>query len=80
MTVTHTRTDRRPVKGWRNDPHLNTAQLTHAVLPDRHTALCGVHVTVLGELWPDPHASTPISRCSVCTAAIDMMWTTGHPH
>ena len=75
MTMIPTRIDHRPVKGWRTDPHINSAQLTHAVLPGRYTALCGVHVTVLGEQWPDPHASTPISPCSVCTAAIDQIRT-----
>lgn len=80
MAVTHTRVDQRPVKGWRSDPHVNSVQLTHAVLPGRHIALCGVPVAVLGEWWPEPSASTPISRCSVCTAAISHMWTSGRLH
>ncbi len=80
MTVTQPRTDQRPVKGWRADPHINTAQLTHAVRPGNYTALCGVHVAVLGEQWPEPHAPTPINRCSMCTTALDQMWTSGQSH
>lgn len=73
MPLTHARIDHRPVKGWRTDPRTNTAQLTHAVHSGQHTALCGVHVTVLGERWPEPHSAIPISRCSVCTAAMDLI-------
>jgi hypothetical protein len=70
-----------PVKGWRTDPRTNSAQLTHAVRAGRYTAFCGVHVSVFGEHWPEPHAATPISRCSVCTAAMDLMWYSGQiPH
>ena len=81
MTVTQARIDQVPVKGWRTDPHANTAQLTHAVRVGQHTALCGTHITVFGERWPEPHSPTPISRCSVCTAAMDLMWYSGQiPH
>jgi hypothetical protein len=69
MTTTHSRTDQ-PVTAWRTDTQHNTRQLTHAVSPGRTVAYCGVRITVVGEPWPQPGASTPLSRCSTCTHAM----------
>ena len=78
MTQTRSRVEHRPVKGWRADPRIHPAQLTHVVPSGRHTALCGIQVAVLGEPWPSPAGPTPTGRCSVCTAALE--FSTGYRH
>lgn len=72
MTTAQARTDQ-PLTGWRSDPVHNTHQLTHAVIAGRSIAYCGVRVTVVGEPWPQPGISTPLSRCSICTHAIHQL-------
>jgi len=60
--------------GWRHQRSTYRDQLTHAVMPGRTVAECGVVVAALGEPWPQPGAGTPLARCSICTQAVDGMW------
>lgn len=63
-----------PLMGWRQSRTVYRDQLTHAVLPGRTVAECGVVVSVLGEPWPDPGAGTPLARCSICAQAVQGLW------
>jgi hypothetical protein len=63
-----------PLEAWRHDRSRYHDQLVHAVNPGDFTAACGVMVTVFGPPWPDPSVSTPSSRCSVCTRAVQAAW------
>jgi hypothetical protein len=64
-----------PVMGWRHSRTVYRDQLTHAVIPGRTVAECGVIVMALGEPWPEPGAGTPLGRCSICAQAVDGLWT-----
>ena len=72
MTATQSHTDQ-PLTAWRIDPQHNTLQLTHAVMPGRSIAYCGVRITVVGQPWPELGTSTPLSRCSTCTHAVHQL-------
>lgn len=63
-----------PFMGWRHPRTTDRDQLTHAVMPGRTVAECGVVIRTLGELWPEPGVGTPIARCSICTQAVHGLW------
>lgn len=73
MTMTHSRTDEL-FTAWLTDPQHDTRQLMHAVNHGRTVAYCGVQVTVVGEPWPLPGTSTPLSRYSTCTHVVHQLW------
>jgi hypothetical protein len=64
-----------PLMGWRHPVTTHPDQLTHAVMPGRTVADCGVVIMALGQLWPEPGAGTPLARCSICARAVDGLWT-----
>jgi hypothetical protein len=59
-----------PLMGWRHPRTVHRDQLTHAVMPGRTVAECGVVIMVLGEAWPEPGAGTPLARCPICTHSV----------
>ncbi len=65
----------RPLMGWRHPITTHRDQLTHAVMPGRTVAECGVVIMVLSEPWPEPGAGTPLARCAICTQAVQGMRT-----
>jgi hypothetical protein len=60
--------------GWRHPTTPHRDQLTHAVMPGRSVAECGVVIMVLGEPWAKPGAGTPLARCAICTQAVQGRW------
>ena len=63
-----------PLMGWRHPRTTHNDQLTHAVIPGRTVAECGVVVIALGQPWPELGASTPLTRCSICALAVQGLW------
>jgi hypothetical protein len=63
-----------PLMGWRHPVTTHRDQLTHAVMPGRTVAECGVVLMALGDPWPEPGAGTPLARCSICTQAVYSLW------